>query len=219
MSRCALSRVVEALQVRALARSAICAAIFVWNPVAHADQTVVLPIQVHVVHVDGRAVVPPEFVDRQFASANAIFAAYGVGFAHVAEPVALAAEHAALETRADRDALGAYVRRGAIHCFVVRSLRDVDDPSRMRRGVHWRSRTHAGAHYVVLSSIAGADVLAHELGHFLGNPSHSETPGNLMSYARGAVPPFLDARQQRRMRAAIRVYRRRGELRIDASAR
>jgi hypothetical protein len=189
---------------------------------AHAEDARVLPIAVHVVHVDGSPVVSRSFVEQQLDRANAIFAPYGVRFAEVAAPPALAARHAALETRADRDALGAHARPGAIHCFVVRSLRDVDEPERMRRGVHWHSRTHAGAHFVVLSSIAGPDVLAHELGHYLGNPKHSATPGNLMSYERGAVPPFLDAGQVRRMRAAIARYVSKGELppaRRSSSAR
>jgi len=83
----------------------------------------------------------------------------------------------------------------------------------MRRGVHWHSRSHPGAHFVILSSIAGTDVLAHELGHFLGNPKHSDTPGNLMSYERGDAPPFLDPEQVARMQRALQGYLRRGELR------
>jgi hypothetical protein len=185
---------------------------------ARGENARVLPIAVHVVHVDGLPVVSRSFVDQQLERANAIFASYGVRFAETRAPAPLAARHAALETRADRDALGAYAASGAIHCFVVRSLRDVDEPERMRRGVHWHSRTHDGAHFVVLSSIAGADVLAHELGHYLGNPKHSSTPGNLMSYERGAVPPFLDAGQVRRMRAAIARYVAAGELPPAAKA-
>jgi len=179
---------------------------------ARGEDVRVLPIAVHVVHVDGSPVVPRSFVDQQLERANAIFTPYGVRFAEPSAPPPLAARHAALETREDRDALGAHAAPGVIHCFVVRSLRDVDEPERMRRGVHWHSRTHEGAHFVVLSSIAGPDVLAHELGHYLGNPKHSSTPGNLMSYERGAVPPFLDAGQVRRMRAAIARYVAAGEL-------
>ncbi len=100
-----------------------------------------------------------------------------------------------------------------IDCFVVRSLRDVDDPSAMRRGVHWRSQTHAGAHYVIVSSIAGLNVLAHELGHYLGNPAHSEVAGNLMSYTAGEGLPTLDIKQQTRLARVLRGYLKSGELR------
>lgn len=175
---------------------------------------VVLPIRFHVVHVEQQPVVSAAFVEQQLARANAIFGRYGVRFALESPlPPPLDAHHAALETSTDRDALGAYARPGAIDCFFVRSLRDVDEPARMRRGVHWHARGFGGAHFVVLSSIAGADVLAHELGHYLGNPRHSRTAGNLMSYERSSEPPVLDAAQLRRMRAAIRGYLRRGELR------
>jgi hypothetical protein len=175
-------------------------------------------MRVHVAHVGSDAVVPRSFVDAQLARANAIFEPYGVRFVEDPAPPALAEQHAALETRADRDALGALARPGAIDCFVVRSLRDVDEPPRMRRGVHWHARGHAGAHFVVLSSIAGPDVLAHELAHYLGNPKHSETPGNLLSYERSAEPlPVLDRAQVRRMRAVIAGYLRSGELSRAAS--
>ena len=35
---------------------------------------------------------------------------------------------------ADRDALAPYVRKGAIHCFIVAKLMDVDEPGRERWG-------------------------------------------------------------------------------------
>ncbi len=182
---------------------------------AAAPSPVVLPIVFHVAEVQGHAVVEPGFLQRRLTEANRIFAPYGVAFA-AAGRVPLGAEHAVLETREDRDALGAEARHGVIDCFVVRSLRDVDDPSQMRRGVHWHSRSYAGVHFVILSSIAGPDVLAHELGHFLGNPKHSHTPGNLMSYTRGEVVPFLDAGQVQRMHDALLNYLTRGELRALA---
>ena len=45
--------------------------------------------------------------------------------------------------------------------------------------MHWRSTTHRPAHYVILSRIAANAVLAHELGHFLGNRRHSQTPARV----------------------------------------
>jgi hypothetical protein len=182
---------------------------------AHARAPHVLPIAFQIASDGTRPVVEPGFIAERVARANQIFAAYGVQFVAAATD-ALAGEHTALETAADRDVLGANVRRGVINCFVVGSLRDVDDPTQMRRGVHWHSRAYAGTHYVVLSSIAGPDVLAHELGHFLGNPKHSETPGNLMSYMRTEALPFLDAAQSQRVQRRVREYLRSGELRAVA---
>ena len=66
---------------------------------------------------------------------------------------------------------------------------------------------------MILSTLGDPDVLAHELGHYLGNAEHSETPGNLMSYERGHVPPFLDATQLGRMERALHKYFSSGELR------
>lgn len=177
-----------------------------------ARDPVVLPIAWHVAELDGRAVVGDEFLTERLARANEIYAPYGVAFAAVSRSK-LAAEHAALETKADRDALAPGVERGVINCFVVKSLRDVDDPTQMRRGVHWHARESGGRHFVILSSIAGPNVLAHELGHFLGNPGHSETPGNLMNQRAGPTLPVLDAKQVRKLERAVRAYLASGELR------
>ena len=65
---------------------------------------------------------------------------------------------------------------------------------------------------MILSAIAGPDVLAHELGHFLGNPAHSDVPGNLMSYQHTEALPFLDALQSSRLRRTLRRYLRTREL-------
>jgi hypothetical protein len=123
-----------------------------------------------------------------------------------------------MESRSDRNALAEHVKPHVINCFVVSSLLDVDEPGRVRRGVHWRAPGPVAPHYVILSAISEADVLAHELGHFLGNPRHSDTPGNLMSYERVGRLPFLDAEQVRRVRRAIRSYVRTGELRLLPAA-
>jgi hypothetical protein len=170
-----------------------------------------LPVVVHMAQVDGHSVAEPAFVAERIQRANEIFAPYGVAFV-VQREVPLAAQHARLESRADRDALGAQVTRKVIDCFVVESLRDVDDPERMRRGVHWHARTRAGAHYVIISTLGGPGVLAHELGHYLGNPEHSQTLGNLMSYTWGDGLPVLDADQLGRLRRSLRGYIQRGDL-------
>ena len=170
-----------------------------------------LGLAVHMARQEGLPVAEQAFVERQLAMANRIFARYGVAFEqrerHEGDDVA-----ASMETRADRDALGAFVRPHLINVFVVASLLDVDEAQRIRRGVHWHSATHAPAHYVILSRISFDAVLAHELGHFLGNPRHSNTPGNLMSYQHTEELPFLDQPQQRRLRESLAAYLRTGEL-------
>jgi hypothetical protein len=180
---------------------------------AGARKPVTLEIAFHVAQMDAKAVVEDAFIDERLERANEIFAPYGVGFAKATRVQPLGSEHAVIESRADRDALGAEVGKGVIDCFVVRSLHDVDDPTQMRRGVHWHSQTHAGAHFVILSSIAGRNVLAHELGHFLGNPRHSEVPDNLMSYQPDQGLPVLDAAQTRKLERTLRGYLDRHELR------
>ena len=171
----------------------------------------VLPITLHVAEVDRVPVASAAFVETRIARANEIFAPYRIQFRVVARKP-LAARHAALETRADRDALGAYFTRGTLHVFCVASLRDVDDPEHMRRGVHWHAKSHPGAHFVIISAISGPNVLAHELGHYLGNPAHSTTAGNLMSYEHTDALPFLDDAQRARMIRRLRSYLARKEL-------
>jgi hypothetical protein len=178
----------------------------------------VLPLVVHVAEADGHPVVSEAFLDERLERANRIFERYGVSFARVGSAARLPEEHAVVVTRQQRDAFGSRVTPGAIHCFVVRTLIDVDEPPRPRRGVHWRSRIGTRAHYVILSSIAEPDVLAHELGHYLGNPNHSTTRGNLMSYERGEGLPVLDVLQLQRMRARIAALIQRRELRPQRAA-
>jgi hypothetical protein len=174
-------------------------------PAARAEQSgrpaplPTLPIAFAVVQAAGEAVVDASFLADQVGSANAVFGPHGITFV-AAKVRPLAERYAALETRADRHALGGETKAGVINCFVVASLRDVDDPSLYRRGVHWRPRGYPGRHFVILSSVAGPTVLAHELGHFFGTREHSEVAGNIMSYDRGEVPPFLDEAQAERAR-------------------
>lgn len=175
-----------------------------------------LPLRFHLVWEDERAVVTEDFLQERLRRANEIFAPYAIAFEETSERPRIDARHASIERRADRDALAAYAIGQVIHCFVVRGLVDVDEPPMVRRGVHWHAP--GGRHYVILSSIGGPDVLAHELGHFLGNPSHSQVAGNLMSYQHTDVLPFLDSAQVARMRSALRRLLAAGELRALATA-
>ncbi len=142
-------------------------------------------------------------------SALAFFAPFGVRFAAAGGVTALPARFAHVETRADRDALAAQVQPHVINVFLVDSLRDVDDPAEMRRGVHWHGP--GGTHYVILVSTASPQVLAHELGHFFGNP-HSKVVDNLMSYERSGGWVFFDEAQGKRIVGRAREYLESGEL-------
>jgi len=178
---------------------------------ASAGQLVRLGVAVHVAQEQGLPVADQAFIERQLKMANRVFAPYGVAFEqserHQSEALL---PH--VRTRSERNALGAFVRPQRINLFVVASLHDVDEPPRIRRGVHWHSATHVPAHYLILSRISFDAVLAHELGHFLGNPRHSNTRGNLMSYQHTDELPFLDESQQRRLRESLAGYLRTGEL-------
>jgi len=183
------------------------------RPVQASEREVVrLGLAIHVAREENEPVADEAFIDRQVETANRIFAPYGVQFER-RERHDRDARAARMETRADRDALGAFVRPLWINVFVVASLLDVDEAQRVRRGVHWHSTSHVPAHFLILSRISFDAVLAHELGHFLGNPRHSQTPGNLMSYHHTDVLPFLDAPQQQRLHRRVAAYLRAGELR------
>ena len=169
-----------------------------------------LPLCVAVVREDGHPVVSRPWVRRQVEMANRIFASAGLRFA-VQKWRTVNDQHARLENRSDRHALGFLLAPDAINVFVVKSLRDVDEPDRMRFGVHWRPRSVPGAHFVILSSQAPEAVLAHELGHFFGN-KHSSVPNNIMSYERSSDLPFFNERQRRMIRLKLRQFLRRNEF-------
>ena len=188
---------------------------------ARADTT--FGLRVMVAEGDGEPVVPDGWVDERVEWSNRIFAPAETSF-RVARREALPGEHAEILSRGDRHALGPRVEGDTIHVFVVKALANVDVAGDFIRGVHWRSRRGGPGpggnrrHYVILSSIAGPTVLAHELGHFFGNP-HSDTPGNVMSYTRGEGPPFFDAGQLRRIRQHRERFLRTEELAPVASPR
>ena len=169
-----------------------------------------VPLSIAIAHVDGGPVVEDAWLDEQLAHADRAFAPSGVCF-EVAERRVLGPPHTALETRADRHALGALVERGRANVFVVASLRDVDDPSLLRMGVHWRSRGRFRRHFVIVAASAWQTTLAHELGHFFGNPHHP-TPGNLMSYEGRVETSGFDAVQVRRIVARLRGLLRSREI-------
>ncbi len=131
---------------------------------------------------NGQHVRDDAWSQSQIASANELFARSDVSFrwTHQKElPAALTEMH----ERKDRDALGEFADvKKTIDLFLVAKLEDVDEPGRYRKGVAW-TRKADGRRYVILSAEAPDKVLAHELGHFFGNP-HTTVPDNLMSYLR-----------------------------------
>jgi hypothetical protein len=157
---------------------------------------------------DGKSVATADWLASQFAAARDLFAPFGVAFARTDGP-SLDARVARVETRADRDAFASHAAAHAVDVFIVESLRDVDAPDTMRRGVHWHAPS--GAHYVLLVGSAPPTVLAHELGHYFGNP-HSSVVDNVMSYERTGARVFFDADQGARIAARARAYIRSGEL-------
>jgi hypothetical protein len=172
-----------------------------------------LPIHVAVAQLEGRPVVDQAWLDGQVAMANRIFADVGLSFV-LADVRTMPERHARLEDRPDRHALGGLMHDDVINWFAVKSLRDVDEPERMRSGVHWRPAGHPGKHFVIVASHSDSEVLPHELGHFFGNRQHPDVAGNIMSYLptpRGTLPSF-DGTQKRRIRRFARRFLQTGEL-------
>jgi len=169
-----------------------------------------------VAEAEGERVVSDAWIARHVQRANELFEPAQISFVTASlegEPEM----RADLVTRAHRHQLSPSTEREVINVFVVRSMADVDVQGEFIRGVHWRSRRGCDGeegcqrHYCILSSIAGSYTLAHELGHFFGNP-HSPTPGNIMSYTRAEGPPFFDAGQLRRIARFRRRFLESGEL-------
>lgn len=129
-----------------------------------------------------------------------------------------------LISRAHRHRQAGFARMdGTVTVLVFARIRDVDDPAYELAGVHWRyvgrQRSLRRRRWVFLTSVAEPPVLAHELGHFLGQ-QHDTRGGNIMTLhpssptwaKRGLKPrprkPIFTAKQGRRMRASLRRYLR-----------
>lgn len=155
--------------------------------------------------------VTDAWLKAQIEHANTLYAPAEVGFRWTRDKI-LEPQHAAMHTRADRDALSALTEaRGFVDVFVVDELEDVDEPGRLRRGVVWTHRPD-GKRYVILARTAAIGVLAHELGHFFGN-AHVATPDNLMSYTRTGADVFLDDGQIAKTKAFAKGFLGSGRLR------
>lgn len=158
----------------------------------------------------GRPVRDEAWIDAQIAEAERLFSVCGVHLKKAATR-ALDARFAHLETRGDRDALLAETEKGKINVMVVASLRDVDDPSLYRMGVHWRPQSNLRKQYIIVAASALPSTLAHELGHYFGN-AHTTVPNNVMSYNRTGTTVFFDAAQYTKIATFARLYLRSGEV-------
>ena len=179
------------------------AAAVTWRQARAAPPPELPPLPLLVRLVSG---LPVEPIASWLANANEVFAPHRLSFVHATAPRAdLDGVPREVVTRQDRDAFGAKVAPGALNVFVAERLEDVDEPGRSRMGVAWRSLREPEKRYVIVAAYAKPFVLAHELGHFLGNP-HSRVRNNLMSYEHDeGARPFLDEPQGRTARAAARA--------------
>ena len=190
--------------VATAAVAALAAALTISSP-SHAApfEDVVFPIAVTVAVENGAPAADDAWIAAQIADANdLIYGPIGIRFRWTLRKE-IPAAHAQLHSRADRDALAAFVEKNVIDVFVVAALEDVDEPGRYRKGVAWTSKPN-GKRFLILSAIAPRTVLAHELGHFFGN-GHNDVPDNLMSYVRtGAAVTLDDAQIERTHLFAVR---------------
>jgi hypothetical protein len=169
-----------------------------------------LPVSVAVAVEGGRAVREAPWIEAQLAEVERLLGPFGVHFRRTA-PRILPDRYAHLETREDRDALDAERLPGVVNVFVVASLRDVDDTSLYRMGVHWRHRAHPSHRYAIVTAEALVSTFAHELGHYLGL-NHTQTLNNLMSYHRDGAAVFLTRGQGATIRANARLLLASGEV-------
>jgi hypothetical protein len=169
-----------------------------------------LPVVVSIASEDGKPVRDDAWIEAQLAEADRLFTPIGLHLKKTAQRP-LDERYAHLETRQDRDALAAQIVKGVINVMIVASLRDVDDPSLYRMGVHWALAAKPRTHYVIVSAEARGSTTAHEIGHFFGLP-HAAKADNLMSYTRTGAPVFLDDLQARTMRSFARNYLRASDL-------
>lgn len=153
--------------------------------------------------------MPTELQEAQRAEAERLYPMFAFEWPTATDEVD--AKFRDLDTRADRDALRKFLVRTQVNVFFVESLRDVDDRSLYRRGVHWRPAPEPTVRYIIVIRDAPRSVLAHELGHYFGLP-HSSTRNNLMSYDRDGGEIFLDDTQRKIVTNTARGLLARNEL-------
>jgi hypothetical protein len=161
------------------------AAVAAGVPACDAARSHCFAIQLHVTVVDGAPIAAADWLAGELAEANRLFAAIDVGW-QIAGVDALPASAARVANPDERASFAPLVRGPVIDVFVTGELVDVDAPGKTIRGVTLR---HGATKYVILSTAAPPQVLAHELGHVFGLP-HSSYPISLMNKTPRADPPL-----------------------------
>ena len=178
---------------------------------ADKDPVLTLPVAISAVYVSGERVVDDAWIAKQWASVDKLYADFGIRFER-RDGNKVPATSARLETKEDRDALGAHFVEGVVNVFFVKALMDIDEIGRIRMGVCWRAP--GNKRFVAVASNAKPTVLAHELGHFLGN-GHSKVVDNVMSYERSGGPVFFDANQKKTIRTTALALLRDGVVKAQ----
>lgn len=159
----------------------------------------VMPLSLAVAVVGGQPVVNDGWLRRQLHEAAHLMTPHGI-FVRMLRRRELAEEHAVLDDANARDALAGLIEPKVINVFIVDTLRDVDNRTRLRMGVRWRLRRDVSKDYVIVAARAMATTLTHELGHYFGN-GHSYVKNNIMSYERDNPSEVaFDEAQGRKMR-------------------
>ncbi|MFO0592227.1 MAG: hypothetical protein U0441_32080 [Polyangiaceae bacterium] len=185
-----------------------------WSSVAEAAEPAIpagvkpvappLPLSIAIAAANGKTAQTEAWVDAQIEAAQGLYNPFGVSF-RKAETRRLAPAFMRLETRGDRDGLAAHLQPGRLNVFVVASLRDVDDPSLYRMGVHWAPNGDLKRQYVIVSGAARKTTLAHEIGHYF-TLQHTQVVDNLMSYSRNGGTVFLNAKQKADVTTSVRTH-------------
>ena len=132
------------------------------------------------------------WLQAQLKEAQALFGQIGLCFNYSIE-LSLPKSESIMKTRTQRTRLGrtqGRLHRGKIDLFIVNKLADVDVPNAEIRGVHWRDpKDRKGKRWIILSRIARAKVLAHELGHYFDLP-HSKYSKSIMNKKPRKTPPM-----------------------------
>ena len=169
-----------------------------------------IPLSIAVATTDGAPAQTDAWIDDQIQQAQRLYNGFGIYF-RKAEVRPLDGRFAALETRADRDALAGQLKKGFLNVFIVTSLRNIDDPKLYRMGVHWAPNGDLKRQYCIVASSARRTTMAHEIGHYF-TLQHTQVPDNLMSYSRTGADVFMSAVQKVNVVKSAKSYIARKEL-------
>jgi hypothetical protein len=147
---------------------------------------IALHVAVSDASANARPVATADFLATQLVHANKQFERLGVGFQYVSV-AELPASAMRVEDATERTSFGPRVKGTVIHVFVTGQLDDIDVADQVIRGVAWRK--DKTTKYIILSTIAQQNVLAHELGHVFGL-KHSTYAVSIMNKTERAEPPY-----------------------------